>query len=100
MELLGSGDLEKSGVVANCRMNRERHLTGSNGYERELRFNPLSFLRPITATTNEARWLDLCCGSGTALADAAATIGAESLPIKIVGVDLVQSLACGKTDYN
>jgi hypothetical protein len=35
--------LERSAVVANCRMNRERNLLGSNGYEKELGFNPLDF---------------------------------------------------------
>jgi len=91
MELLDNNDLEKSGVVANCRMNRERQLTGSNGYERELRFHPLDFLRAIHATSGKANWLDLCCGSATALAEAAAIIQAEKLPVTIVGVDLVQS---------
>ena len=84
---LGNDDLEKSGVVTNCRMNRERQLTGSNGYERELRFHPLDFLRPICVTSSEARWLDLCCGSATALAEAAAIIQAENLPVKVVGVE-------------
>ena len=93
MELLDNNALERSGVVANCRMNRERQLTGSNGYERELRFHPLDVLRPICVTAGEARWLDLCCGSATALAEAAAIVQAESLPVTIVGVDLVQSSA-------
>jgi len=100
MELLGNDDLEKSGVVANCRMNRDRQLSGSNGYERELRFHPLDFLRPICVTSGEARWLDLCCGSATALAEAAATIQAENLQIQIVGVDLVQSLAGTDREYD
>jgi hypothetical protein len=51
VELLDNDDLEKSGVAANCRMNRKRQLTGSNGYERELRFHPLDFLRPICVTS-------------------------------------------------
>ena len=51
MELLHNDDLEKSGVVAICRMNRDQQLPGSNGYERELRFNPLDFLRPIHAAS-------------------------------------------------
>ena len=100
MELLDNGDLEKSGVVANCRMNRERRLTGSNGYERELRFHPLDFLRPICVTTGEAGWLDLCCGSATALAEAATIIQAENLPIQIVGVDLVQSSAGFEREFD
>jgi hypothetical protein len=32
-------------VVANCRMNRERTLTGTNGYSHELGFHPLDWLR-------------------------------------------------------
>ena len=100
MELLDNDDLEKSGVVANCRMNRERQLTGSNGYERELRFHPLDFLRPICVTSGDARWLDLCCGSATALTEAAAIIQAENLPVKIVGVDLVQSSAGTEREYD
>ena len=31
MELLRDEAQERSGVVANCRMNRQRALTGSNG---------------------------------------------------------------------
>lgn len=34
--LLTDKVLEHSGVVANCRMNRERVLTGSNGYSTDL----------------------------------------------------------------
>ena len=100
MELLDDDDLEKSGVVANCQMNRERQLTGSNGYERELRFHPLDFLRAIHATSGTARWLDLCCGSATALIEAAAIIQSENLPITIVGVDLVQSSVGIEREYD
>jgi len=31
MDLLDDDQLERSGVVANCLMNRERDLLGSNG---------------------------------------------------------------------
>ena len=100
MELLDDDDLEKSGVVANCQMNRERQLTGSNGYERELRFHPLDFLRATHATSGTARWLDLCCGSAMALAQAAAIMQVENLPIMIVGVDLVPSSARIEREYD
>jgi len=100
IELLDNDDLEKSGVVANCRMNRERQLTGSDGYERELRFHPLDFLRSVYATSGKARWLDLCCGNATALAEAAAIVRAENLPVTIVGVDLVQSSAGTEREYD
>ena len=41
MGLLDDDRLERSAVVANCRMNRERGLLGSNGYDRELGFDPI-----------------------------------------------------------
>ena len=50
MNLLGDDILERSAVVANCRMNRERNLVGSNGYDKELGLNPLDFLRERVAS--------------------------------------------------
>lgn len=88
MRLLGDDELERSAVVANCRMNRERDLLGSNGYERELGFNPLDRLKE-RAASGRAAWLDLCCGTGRALIEAAEIIQAEGLNIEVVGVDLV-----------
>ena len=38
--LLDDDELERSAVVANCRMNRERGLIGSNGYDKELGLRP------------------------------------------------------------
>jgi SAM-dependent methyltransferase len=72
--------LERSSVVANCAMNRERTLAG---YSRELGVD-------IPAELRGGRWLDLCCGSGRALAEAAAL-----LPAGIVGVDLVDHFVPG-----
>ncbi|MFO0892752.1 MAG: class I SAM-dependent methyltransferase [Isosphaeraceae bacterium] len=89
MRLLGEDELERSAVVANCRMNRERKLLGSNGYDRELGFNPLAFLKDRTTDRGTASWLDLCCGTGRALIQAAEILQAERLIIDIVGVDLV-----------
>ncbi len=87
-DLLGDADLTRSSVVANCRMNRERGLTGSNGYAVEVGFAPLDFLRARVATHGRAvAWLDLCCGSARALVEAARMGSSE--PITIVGVDLV-----------
>ena len=81
MELIAEGALEASSVVANRVMNRERRLTGRDGYSRVLGFDIVEFL----AGRGPARWLDLCCGSGRALLDAA-----EILPdVEITGVDLV-----------
>lgn len=88
MKLLTNHELEHSPVVANCRMNRERRLHGSNGYDRELRFDPLEFLKSAANEHGQARWLDLCCGTGTALVEAAEQLDADLLPVTITGIDL------------
>jgi SAM-dependent methyltransferase len=88
MRLLGD-ELERSPMVTNRRMNRERDLAGSNGYDRELDFNPLDFLRGRAADDQEAACLDLCCGTGRALTQAAEIVHAEGLSVEIVGIDLV-----------
>ena len=41
-------------------MNRERSLTGSNGYGRELGFDPIAELKPRASEGRPAAWLDLC----------------------------------------
>ena len=86
MDLLSDKSLEGSAIVANCRMNRERDLTGSNGYDNELDFDPLGFLIERSEQERAAKWLDLCCGTGKALIEAAEICDAEQLPIEIVGV--------------
>ena len=70
-------------------MNRERNLRGTNGYDRDLRFDPLEFLRSVAEVQGGAVWLDLCCGTGKAQIEAAAEIEKDELSISIVGVDLV-----------
>jgi SAM-dependent methyltransferase len=101
MRLLGEDELERSAVVANCRMNRERGLLGSNGYGRELGFDPIAFLKDRLVSDRPAAWLDMCCGSGKALIEAATLVHAENMDVQIIGVDLVgmfcrqdPSLAC------
>ena len=89
MRLLGDDELERSAVVANCRMNRERGLLGSNGYGWELGFHRLAFLKDRIVPGRSVAWLDLCCGSGKALIEAATLVHAEGLDVQIVGVDLV-----------
>ncbi|GAA3943865.1 class I SAM-dependent methyltransferase [Actinomadura viridis] len=84
--LLDDETLERSPVVANCTMNRERSLTGSNGYGRELGLDVTAEL----SARAPARWLDLCCGSGRALYEAAALLGDRA---EIVGVDLAGHFA-------
>jgi SAM-dependent methyltransferase len=89
MKLLSDDELERSAVVANCRMNRERGLVGSNGYAKEVGFNPLDFLKERLAPGRPVAWLDLCCGTGKALIEAARLIHAGGLEVEVVGVDLV-----------
>jgi SAM-dependent methyltransferase len=89
MKLLNDDELERSAVVANCRMNRERELTGSNGYSKEIGFNPLDYLRDRIVSGRRVAWLDLCCGTGKALIEAARVSHSKGLEIEIVGVDLV-----------
>jgi SAM-dependent methyltransferase len=109
--LLNTTELEDSPVVANCTMNRERDLRGSNGYEVELGFDPLEWLQGRLARQSTVRWLDLCCGSGKALIQAA--IACENIgggSVRITGVDLVgmflfnkstnlQLMQCSVFDY-
>ncbi|WP_144119098.1 class I SAM-dependent methyltransferase [Catellatospora sichuanensis] len=86
MRLLDDEALQRSSVVANNSMNRERGLDGVNSYARDLGFHPLEQLRPRLAEHGAAAWLDLCCGQGRALAQAA-----RQAPdgLEMVGVDLV-----------
>ncbi|HEV3343189.1 MAG TPA: class I SAM-dependent methyltransferase [Pirellulales bacterium] len=93
MRLLDANTLEKSAVVANCRMNRERTLTGSNGYSCDLGFNPVAFLEAKSNGREQISWLDLCCGSGRALVEAAQIAHCQgwATNVKIVGVDLVRA---------
>ena len=80
MRLQSDEELERSAVVANCRMNRERNLVGSNGYDKELGFNPLDLLKERIALGRPAAWLDLCCGTGRALIEAARAISPSLSP--------------------
>jgi SAM-dependent methyltransferase len=96
--LLNADELEDSPVVANCTMNRERDLRGSNGYEVEVGFDPLEWLQGRLARQSTVRWLDLCCGSGKALIQAA--IACENFgggSVRITGVDLVGMFLCNKS---
>lgn len=87
MRLLPDIELEQTSVVANCAMNRERRLVG---YAKELGFDPVTVLRG-----SRAGWLDLCCGSGRALVEAAGQLPG----VRIVGVDLVDTFAPGPVDF-
>jgi SAM-dependent methyltransferase len=91
MNLLDHDSLERSPVVANSRMNRERGAVGVNSYEKELRFNPLTFVMDRLDAKGAVAWLDLCCGRGRALVDAAkALLGRRpGNDLTLHGVDLV-----------
>lgn len=81
--LIGDDRLAGSWVVANRDMNRARGLSGRDGYARVLGVDLHAHL------TRAVRWLDLCCGQGKALLEAAV-----SLPeVRITGVDLVGDFA-------
>jgi SAM-dependent methyltransferase len=90
--------LEMSAVVANCAMNRERQLAGVNSYARELGFDPLAMISARTGDGDRGEdgtvgWLDLCCGSGRALIQAAGRVREDGLAgrVYLVGVDLVDA---------
>ncbi|GAA4578195.1 class I SAM-dependent methyltransferase [Planotetraspora phitsanulokensis] len=98
MRLLDGESLERSAVVANRTMNRERGLVGSGGYGRALGLDVLDFLRTRSSTRSSTRlstrpvvrWLDLCCGEARALLEASHVLGDDA---EIVGVDLVDFFA-------
>ena len=100
VRLLNDARLEASSVVANCAMNRERELSGSNGYGRELGLDPVRFLTERVAAGTESAWLDLCCGSGRALRQAAEVFTTDKAPVQVVGVDLVGYFAPGPVQEN
>lgn len=85
LPLVSASELERSSVVANNTMNRERGLTGVNSYTRELGFDPLARLADRAAPS----WLDLCSGEGRALREAAAALPSDA---RLTAVDLVGPL--------
>jgi trans-aconitate methyltransferase len=90
--LLDDDALRCSAVVANSAMNRQRQLAGVNSYTRELGFNPLDWLTSRTQQhSGQVAWLDLCCGTGRALRQAAEQLAALGLRdrVTLVGVDIV-----------
>jgi SAM-dependent methyltransferase len=87
VRLLDQDVLERSSVVANCRMNRERRL---RGYNRELGLDVLEFLGSRSVAGAAVRWLDLCCGTANALFEVADGFPGD---IEIIGVDLVDFFA-------
>jgi SAM-dependent methyltransferase len=90
-KLLDSLALERSPIVANRRMNRERGLVGGNSYTKDLGMSPLDWLTVRLRAVEQVVWVDLCCGSGRALVEAALELRALGLAerVSVVGVDLV-----------
>lgn len=93
--LLDDEQLEHSWVVANSQMNRERGCTGGNSYAQELGFNPLTWLQERLASQARVAWLDLCCGTGRALIEAAQHFSAidATSRVTLTGLDLVDMFA-------
>lgn len=92
VRLLDNQALERSSVVANRTMNRERGLTGSNGYGRELGIDVVGLITDRLSRGAETfDWLDLCCGTGTALLECAGLV--DDPRLRITGVDLVDFFA-------
>lgn len=96
MPLLDDDTLAGTAVVANSAMNRERQLAGVNSYERELGFNPvdvLAALLRVTGAPDTIAWLDLCCGTGRPLIEAARRLDDAGIADRVLvqGVDLVDS---------
>src|SRR5882724_11417084 len=87
-KLLSPDDLERSSTVANSLMNRERLCTGGNSYPGDLSLNPIDFIKARLAVQDRVDWLDLCCGTGRALIEAAKNLSLET-KISITGIDLV-----------
>lgn len=89
--LLEDTALESSEVVANASMNRQRNLNGGNSYECELGLDLFELLQKHLAAHPYFAWLDLCCGGGRALIQAAGMCVARGLGqrVRFFGVDLV-----------
>lgn len=85
-KLKNQNQLNNSSIVANSLMNRGRKYFGKNSYEKELSFPILDFLQ--TRSQNQPAWLDICCGQGNALIEAAAVFKKQNFAPNIDGVDL------------
>ncbi len=95
MKLLNETELVWSAVVANNNMNRKRKASGVNSYEKEIGFRPETFLEEYIANHGAVRWLDICCGEGNALIEAAEYLTVKALGDRALlkGIDLVDHFA-------
>lgn len=101
-KLLDNSELENSSIVANSLMNRSRKCFGGNSYNKELSFDILEFLKIRSKTQNQVRWLDICCGEGNALIEAANSLATKNLTkdVEVIGIDLVGMFQKHSIDYN
>jgi ubiquinone/menaquinone biosynthesis C-methylase UbiE len=95
MKLLSEQELVGSSVVANNLMNRQRNASGVNSYEQEIKFKPELYLEERILTDGCVSWLDVCCGEGKALIQAAIYLANHELQdrAELTGVDLVDVFA-------
>lgn len=93
MKLLSENELVWSWVVANSKMNRKRNASGVNSYEKELKIKPEVILEALIHHFGSVKWLDVCCGEGKALIQAAEYLAAKGLQDKAIlkGIDLVDA---------
>lgn len=93
MKLLSESELVWSWVVANSKMNRKRNASGVNSYEKELKVRPEDFLKECIHRSGNVKWLDVCCGEGKALIQAAEFLAEKGLQDKAIlkGIDLVDA---------
>lgn len=93
MKLLPENELVWSWVVANSKMNRKRNASGVNSYEKELKIKPEVFLEEYIHQLGSVKWLDICCGEGKALIQAAEYLATKGLQDKAIlkGIDLVEA---------
>jgi SAM-dependent methyltransferase len=91
MKLLSENELVWSWVVANSKMNRKRNASGVNSYEKELKIKPEIFLEEHIHQFGAVKWVDICCGEGKALIQAAEYLATKGLQDKAIlkGIDLV-----------
>lgn len=86
--LLDNSSLEKSSIVANSLMNRQRKCTGGNSYQKELSFEIIKFLKNHLQKNKQTAWLDIGCGEGNALIEAAENLARQNENLQIIGIDL------------
>jgi len=75
-------------------MNRARRCVGKNSYQKDLFFNPIEFLEERLLNNESVSWLDICCGEGHALIEAATHFAKLSINknpannFHIIGIDI------------